>query len=328
VIAPPNKRLRAAFYCVSSGEYFLGAVAMVNSLRLVGHTEPIFLLDCGLTSAQRALLAQEVTVVPAPSDAPPFMLKAFAPLAYPADVAILIDVDMIAARALTPLIEKVSEGRLIAPDVGLDRFFAEWGELLGLGRARRGPYLTSGLVFLGGAVRGEVLGLLSDCGVRVDLERTFLGTEAPDYPFHYADQDLLNAIVATRVAPDRVIPLDRRLVAEIPFQNLAVVDQRSLRCAYDDGTEPYVVHHVLDAKPWLEPTPGGVYSRLLQRTLAGPGLAMRVPPTQVPLRLRTGLRAQVERKRVNAWVRLRSHAGGGLPSQLRTMRDRLTSGRT
>ena len=56
-----------AFYCVSSRIYFLGAVGLVNSLRLIGHTEPIFLLDCGLTPAQRERIAPHVTLVPAPA---------------------------------------------------------------------------------------------------------------------------------------------------------------------------------------------------------------------------------------------------------------------
>ncbi len=59
---------RAAFYCVSSAEYFLGAVAMINSLRLNGHREPIYLLDAGLSDDQRALLAAEVTIVKAPEE--------------------------------------------------------------------------------------------------------------------------------------------------------------------------------------------------------------------------------------------------------------------
>ncbi len=39
---------------------------MINSLRLNGHREPIYLLDCGLSDDQRELLAAEVTVVDAP----------------------------------------------------------------------------------------------------------------------------------------------------------------------------------------------------------------------------------------------------------------------
>ena len=59
--------MKAAFYCVSDERYFLGAVGLINSLRLVGHTEPIYLLDCGLTEAQRELLAAEVELVDAPA---------------------------------------------------------------------------------------------------------------------------------------------------------------------------------------------------------------------------------------------------------------------
>ena len=32
---------RAAFYCVADERYFLGLVGMLNSLRLLGHREPV-----------------------------------------------------------------------------------------------------------------------------------------------------------------------------------------------------------------------------------------------------------------------------------------------
>ncbi len=50
----------AAFYCMSSDVYFLGAVGMINSLRLHGHDEPIYLLDLGLRPEQRELIEPEV----------------------------------------------------------------------------------------------------------------------------------------------------------------------------------------------------------------------------------------------------------------------------
>ena len=58
----------AAFFCVSSSRYFLGAVALVNSLRLLGHTEPVYVLDYGLSEAERELLAPECTLVATPGD--------------------------------------------------------------------------------------------------------------------------------------------------------------------------------------------------------------------------------------------------------------------
>ncbi len=64
-------RPQAAFYCVCDSRYFLGAVGMLNSLRLLGHDEPVFVLDCGLTEGERRRLAGHATVVAAPDDSPP-----------------------------------------------------------------------------------------------------------------------------------------------------------------------------------------------------------------------------------------------------------------
>ena len=101
---------RAAFYCVADARYFLGAVGMLNSLRLLGHREPAYVLDCGLTPQQRELLAPHATLVPAPSDAPPYLLKTVAPLRHPAEVTVLIDTDMIVTRPLTELIDTAAGG--------------------------------------------------------------------------------------------------------------------------------------------------------------------------------------------------------------------------
>jgi hypothetical protein len=313
----------AAFYCVSSREYFLGAVAMINSLRLAGHTEPIFVLDCGLAPDQLRLLDRHATVVTAPDEAPPFMLKTVAPLRHPAEVMVLIDADMVVNRSLAPLIERAARGRVIAPRLPIDRFFPEWGELLGLGPARPGPYVTSGLVLLGGSPGDDVLRLMDGGRARIELDRTFGGNGATDYPFHYADQDLLNAILASGVDRSRIETLEPRLVATIPFDGVTQIGDGSLRCAYDDGLEPYVLHHVFGAKPWLEPTPDGLFPRLLRRSLLGPHRTVKVPRSQIPLRLRTGLFAAAERKRVLVTTRLRWHVGEPLSARIRTVRARM-----
>ena len=78
--------VNAAFYCVADERYFLGAVGLVNSLRLVGHGEPIFLLDCGLTTSSASCSSREVTLVAGPTDAAPHVLKTIAPLRHPAEV--------------------------------------------------------------------------------------------------------------------------------------------------------------------------------------------------------------------------------------------------
>ena len=77
----PGAMTEVAFYCVAGERYFLGAVALVNSLRLVGHREPVFLLDCGLSDgparADRHRGDHRRDVEPSP----PRLLKTIAPLA-------------------------------------------------------------------------------------------------------------------------------------------------------------------------------------------------------------------------------------------------------
>jgi hypothetical protein len=317
----------AAFYCVSSERYFLGAVALVNSLRVLGHTEPVFVLDAGLSPTQREVLSQDVTVVPAPGDMTPFLLKTVAPLRFPAEVMVLVDADIIVTRPLTELIDRALEGRVLAVEHEHDRFFPQWGDLLGLGTAQQRRYVSSGLVLAGGPLGKRVIRLMHDARQRIEIERTPFSVPAPDlaslsgafpenradrpadhpaqHPFFFADQDILNAVLASDVDPGRIDVLDRHLEAITPFKGLKVRDKATLRCAWEDGTEPYAVHHYMPAKPWLEPTYDGVYSRLLRRLLVGADVSVKVPRRQIPWRLRSGLTAYAERKRINAGERVR-----------------------
>jgi hypothetical protein len=309
--------VKAAFYCVADARYFLGAVGLVNSLRLVGHREPIFLLDCGLDGEQRRLLEPEVELVAAPPGAPPWLRKTVAPLSRPAGVAILVDADMVVTRSLGELIDRAASGRVIAFRDRQQRYFDEWGELLGLGKPRPAPYVSSGLVFCGGSLGRQVLELLDDRQSRVDFELTFWRRNVREYPFLYADQDVLNAILATREEPARVEALDQRLAPTPPFRGLRISDERTLRCAYGDHAEPYVIHQYV-RKPWLEATYHGVYSRLLRRLLIADDVAVRPPTARIPLRMRTGALARAERARVNAADFLRWHLGDRLPRPIAT----------
>jgi hypothetical protein len=309
--------LKAAFYCVADSRYFLGAVGLVNSLRLVGHREPIYLLDCGLDDEQRRLLEGEVSIVAGPTDAAPQVLKAIAPVRHPAETMALIDVDMIAARPLAELIAQAAPGAVVAGGSGLDRFCPEWAQLLDLGRLTRRPYVSTGLVIAGGALGSELVRLVDERRHRVEFELTFWRRNVADYPLVHADQDLINAAICARADDGQVIVFDPRLSASPPFTGLRVTDERTLRCAYADGVEPYVVHHWL-AKPWLEPTHHGVYSQLLRRLLVGEGLAVRVPERLIPLRFRAGLRAYAERTRINVRERFRYHVREPLAARTRS----------
>jgi hypothetical protein len=294
---------RVAFYCVADSRYFLGAVAMLNSLRLVGHRDPAYVVDGGLTDSQREVISGEATVVPAPDDAQAFLLKTVAAVAHPAEVMVLIDADIIVTRSLAELIDRAFRDRVVAVEDRLDRFVPEWGELLGLDPARPRQYVSSSLVFLGGAFGKKVVGLMDEARDRIDMEgaaysgplRGFsleAGTfddAALKHPWCFADQDVLNAILATEPDPERVESLDRRLTATTPFDGVTVEDEKTLQCAYDDGAEPYALHHVFPVKPWLEPTIPGVYSQLMERLLRGRDVAVRVPKQELPEHLRRGL---------------------------------------
>lgn len=287
-----------AFYCVADTRYFLGLVGMLNSLRLQGHREAVYVLDVGLTRDQRALLAPQATVVEGGGATAPWLAKTIAPLRHPADPMVLIDADMIVTRPLAELIESAADGRVVAFRNDRPRFVAEWGELLDLGPATPRPYVSSGLVILGGGTGSEVLRLLDDRQRRVDIDQTLFGRNVPDYPFLYPEQDVLNAILCTRVDADRVEALDNRLAPNPPFAGLRLVDEAGLRCAYAHGAEPYLLHH-FHRKPWLAPMYHGLFSRLLARLLLGSDVAVRLPAEQVPLRMRRGPIARVERARVD-----------------------------
>jgi hypothetical protein len=313
---------RAAFYCVADSRYFLGAVGMLNSLRLLGHREPMYVLDCGLTAEQRELLAPHATLVPAPSDTPPYLLKTVAPLQHPAEVTVLIDSDMIVTRSLTELIRTAANGRVVGFRNNSNRFFPQWGELLDLGPARPRPYVSVSLVFLGGELGAEVLRLVNDGQRRVDFDRTLYGPhDDTGYPFLYPEQDVLNAVIATWEDADPLVAVDERFEVVPPFTGIEVLDDQTLRCAFPDGAEPYVLHHFMSRKPWLHATEPGVYSQLLSRLLVAGDVEVKVPERMVPLRLRAGWSAALDRKRVQAQERLRWYVGKPLSARLRALRS-------
>src|SRR5947207_5703180 len=153
------------FYTVADSAYFLGAVALVNSLRLAQHGEPVVLLDAGLEPAQRELLAREVDLVPAPAGLHPMYVKWHVMLERPAEVMVFVDADMVAVRSLEPLLALAERGRVIAfEDVNPARYQEEWAELVGRPVGRR-TYVNSG--FLALRAREGLLESLHDVQQRI-----------------------------------------------------------------------------------------------------------------------------------------------------------------
>jgi hypothetical protein len=292
-----------AFYCVSNSRHFLGAVALVNSLRLAGHGEPIYLADCGLSSAERAFLMPEVHIVPTKFEVSAHLLKSKVPAIHPADVQILLDVDMIVLRPLTQLIEGARAGKIVAFADPLRRFHLEWGELLQLGSPRPIRYCNSGAVALPRLRAEEFFPIIRDAQTRIDVSCSMLNGGSMDYPFYFPDQDVWNAVFATRTAPDELVVLEQRLAPHPPFADLRHDHGDEPACRYDDAVTPYVLHHV-GRKPWLAATPANLYSQLLPRYLLARDLPLRLPESSVPARFRPGTLGSIERRRVAVVVRV------------------------
>ena len=275
------------FFCVSGRDYFLGALALVNSLRLVGHTERITLLDCGLDESQRAFAESEVNIVAAPDDLPASMQKFVAPLRSTADVLAVLDADMIVTRNLGDLFDRAADGALVGFRNESHRWFEEWGTLLGRRQLRQGPYLSSGALIMNSATARELLPFVQEHQEGLDQSRTWLGNGVRSDPFFFADQDLVNAVTLARLPPERVVALDARLAPVPPFAGVRIRDRSSLRCEYADGARPFVLHHFF-RKPWLVKMRSNVYTRLFTRVVLGGDVALRPRPSSVPLRLRSG----------------------------------------
>ena len=287
--------MSAAFYCVTGRDFFPGAVALLNSLRLAGHDEPLFVLDHGLEPGQRERLAEHATVVPAPSgDAPPSLLKLELPRSHPAELVAILDTDLIVTRSLGPLLDAAADGALVAFENDTPRHFPEWGELLGLGEVRPGPYLTTSAIFAAEAVAGRVLPLVEERQRAVDRDRTWVAGGEPDDPLYFLDQDVFNAVVHSRLEPGELHAVAARLAPIPPCTGGRIADRATLRCAYRDGTEPYFLHHAF-RKPWLVPIRANVYSRLLTRLLLADDVPLRLEPGELPPRLRGGVAGTASR---------------------------------
>jgi hypothetical protein len=278
----------AAFFCVSNDLHFVGAATLLNSLRELGHDEPFYLVDCGLTDRQRDVLATHVTFVPAPTDVPPLMLKAHGPVEVDPDVAVILDADVIVTRPLTDWLD--GKPVVFLNDL-TERFRPEWSRL-GYGRLRRIPYLNSGHMIF---PRESGLARLMQQGnkrlleiVRDDPSQARVPTDA----FYYTDQDVLNALIGS-LDPDDYVVSDE--VSYWPFEQ-PVANARFL-------------HHILD-KPWLKPLRPNTYSREMTRLLAaGP---VEVPVDEIPAQLRPGAIGSVARARGSLQHTLRDHTRGRL----------------
>jgi hypothetical protein len=288
--------LPAAFYTVADERYFPGAVALLNSLRLVGHEEPLFVADCGLRADQRELLRRGAEVLAAPEGVFVGHVKWYGPSEAPADVMVHLDADIIVVRSLRPLIERAAAGAVVAfEDLDRSRFCPEWEPLLALGPLRRRTYLNTGVVALPRDPGLDLMARMRTLLGRIETGGTYWeGGRKQGNPFFYTEQDVLNALLMAELPDERVHVVERRLMAHARpaggggYDGLRPPRRRTLACRLAGGTSPYVLHHWGRQKPWLERTPPTPYSILLSRLLFWRDLPVRLDPADYPPWLHAG----------------------------------------
>ena len=316
-----SPRCELAFYTIADSKFFLGAVALLNSLRRVGEQAPLVVVDCGLTPEQRDRLATRAVVVPPHADFHPLLQKATGPLAYPAETMIFIDADIVITRPLDPVVEEVKAGRVVAfEDIGNPRrFFAEWSSL-GLGAAHRHPYVNAGFFAFTWETARDFLPLLVEQQSVVDLARTHIGDGSPSDPLFYLDQDLLNAILCTRF-DGSTARLEARLAPFPPFAGVELTGSGRTLCTYADGVAPFALHHIY-RKPWLAPLEPNAYSKLFTALVTDRHACLPIDSRELPLRLSNRPLARVDRWRASVQHTAHRHLRGKLHIRPRIARLR------
>ncbi len=306
------------FCTIADSSHFVGVVALVNSLRLHGHDDPVTVLDLGLTAPQRNELAGHCELV-APPDGwrHPWLVAPHACLARPAEVVVYLDADVIVTAPLDDLIGAARDGRFCAfPDRMPDRWFAEWEDALSLpSPPRHQPYLNTGLLVCS---TRAFAGLLHEWAARCDAVELVPATTPPidfDDPLALADQDVLNALLMTIVEPEQLeaLPSARAPHGGRQLAHTRIDDLGTLACSFD-GTRTTLLHAFGSPKPWQAQERYALrrtaYLRCLRRLLVGEDLAVRSRLPRVPW-LEPGVRGEVTmhlctvRTAARSWLRAR-----------------------
>jgi len=289
---------RATFYTVSDERFFVGTVALLNSLRLTANEGEIIVLDRGLSHQQVEMLTLQATVVQSPElkTMHPWLLKAAADLAPRAGVTILIDSDMVVTQNLDDIVEQAYDGAISAyPDHHLarERWFPEWSDAFGLqAPLRRGQtYVNAGFLAYSRDRWPHFLGRVREVCERIPADRVGVGPSRQ--PFWAGDQDVVNALLMSEMPASAIaIGPSHEEVYWDAFREVDVEDLESLSCVYDQ-VPVRILHASFVPKPWF----GEAWKRVraddayiccMRRLLSDPTLPISLPAESVVPWLRPG----------------------------------------
>jgi hypothetical protein len=278
------------FFTISDSRFFVGTVALLNSLRLTGHDEELVVLDIGLTSDERARLASGgASFTTTPAQAHPWVLKPIAAAADPRGVVVLVDSDMVITSSLQPIIAAARAGSFcVFPDHPSDhsRWFAEWSELFELSAPlRRGTYVNAGFLAFSADVWPEFLARWLRACEPMAERRTMRDDAQPDGQM---DQDALNALLLSEVPASSVEILPGY---EWDMREVALVDATAVACVAR-GRPQALLHTPMSPKLWQDGgwrrVERGAYCELMPRLLLAEDVAVRLAPRELPMWLRRG----------------------------------------
>lgn len=291
------------FYTISNAPYFPGLVALINSLILAGHTQPIRVGDCGLTPAQRDVLRTCRQVELFPLDPGkiknPGQYKAFAHIANASGIAVIIDSDMIVTGSLNPLVAQARRGGICAFANPIDdRWYAQWQDIFALPHPpRRQTYICSGFVAFSTDVWPNLLERWWRACEAIHSHPTYQEGSEWDSPTAQSDQDALNAILMSEYEVDAIslAPVEKQ-VYRWDFRFLETRDRHTLDCRFQ-GQAPLILHAALTSKPWEERgASNDTYFVFMRRLLLGPDVAIKVPPRMLASVIAPGIWPWVRRQ--------------------------------
>jgi hypothetical protein len=278
--------IETTYFTSSDSQFFVGTVALINSLRLTGHSGEVVVLDLGLAESQRRRLRTVATVKP-PSVTPRTFPKALPDPRQARGCIVLVDSDMLVVASLEHIVEAAASGQICLFHDPDHRWFEEWENELALkAPLRHQRYANSGFVAFSAERWPWLLERWAEADERVS--KVPAGRD-PD-PFRDMDQDALNALLMSEVPEDAVVVQPEwRQAHPDALPHVRIVNERDLTCTAE-GREVAILHHSLKPKTW---GPRGwrrdarqAYIWLLPRVLFWDDVPLRLEHDEVPIWLR------------------------------------------
>ena len=286
------------YLTVADAGYFVGAVAMANSLRLTGNEGDLVVIDGGLTEAQKDSLRPHARVLElSPEDRVKhaFFQRQVVYRYGMTGVLVFIDSDMLITGSLAPIVEQAANGKIVVyPNhpSGWHRFFPEWAEVFELeAPLRRQRYANAGLVAFSTEYWPEFLQRWERACTHIDPARIFDGNW--HQPFWAGDQDALNALLMSEIPAAAIAEGNQAETLLFDSVNDGTIeDENALRLTLN-GVPIRFIHYGLSPKAWQRRgwrriREDDAYARLLPRVLFAEDVPIRLEGTRVPLWIRPG----------------------------------------